>query len=131
MATSTAREALIIEAIGEVARLIHQVEALAPEMLKTGQALRKSDAQLHQTLAGFEARLAAITERTKTQAVQHLEAQMNASAQHMMGRLCGALIEAAHRAFQDQIGATMREQQVVLQNLQALLKRLAQERAER
>jgi hypothetical protein len=131
MSTSTAREALIIEAIGEVARLIGQVEALAPEMLKTGHALRKSDAQLHQTLAGFEARLASITERTKTQAVQHLEAQMSASAQHLVGRLCAALIEAAHQAFQNQIGATTREQQVVLNNLRGLLHQLTQERAER
>ncbi len=131
MSTSTAREALIIEAIGEVARLINQVEALAPEMLKTGQALRKSDAQLHQTLAGFEARLTAISERAKNQAVQDLQTHLQASSKQVGVQLYGALAAAAQQAFQDQIGATMREQQVVLNNLRGLLHQLTQQRAER
>jgi hypothetical protein len=131
MGTSTAREALIIEAIGEVARLINQVEALAPEMEETCQALHRSDAKLQQTLAGFEARLAAISERAKTQAVQDLRTHLKDSAQQVGVQLYGALAAAAQQAFQGQIGATVKGQQLVLKDLQALLQELAQQRDER
>jgi len=131
MGASTAREALIIEAIGEVARLIRQVEALAPDMQETCHALARTDAKLHDTLAGFESRLTAISERAKTQAVQHLETQMNASANQVVVRLCGALASAAQQAFQDQVGTTVKGQQAVLQDLRILLQGLAKQRAER
>lgn len=131
MGPSTAREALIIEAIGEVARLIRQVEDLAPDMQETCQALHRADAHLHKHLAGFEARMAAISEHAKTQTVQHLETRMNATAQQFAARLCGALADAAQQAFQDQVGATVKRQQYVLQELEALLRGLKQQRAER
>lgn len=131
MSAATAREALIIEAIGEVARLIRQVDALAPDMQETCHALHRADAKLHDTLAGFEARLAAISERAKTQTVQQLEMQMNAAAQQVAVRLCGALAAAAQQAFQDQVGSTVKWQHVVLEDLKALLERLAKQRAER
>lgn len=131
MGPSTAREALIIEAIGEVARLIRQVEALAPDIQETCQALIRADVSLHDSLMGFEGRLAAISERVKTHAMQHLETKINECAQQVMLRLCGALAAAAQQAFNDQIGSTVMRQQAVLQELQAILQALTRQRTER
>ena len=60
---TTVREALIIEALGDVATLIGRVEALAPMFDQRCLALVKADAHLSDSLAAFESRMAAISER--------------------------------------------------------------------
>ena len=69
---STAREALIVEAIGDVARLIERVEAVGPVVEESCRALQLASMTLRDELAGFERRMAAITEHAKTQTVKHI-----------------------------------------------------------
>lgn len=128
MGASTAREALIAEAICEVARLIRQVEALTPAMEKITQTLQRTDVQLHETLAGFEDRLEEVSECTQAEAVQQLEKQINESIRQLLVRICGALSAATQQVFQGQLGTTLHRQQVVLQELQTLLQALAKQR---
>ena len=52
---STTREALIVEALGEAERLIRQVEALAPALDQSRQALADAHSGLAGQLAAFEA----------------------------------------------------------------------------
>jgi hypothetical protein len=69
---TTLREALIVEALGEAAKLIRQVEALTPMLDQSYQALLQADGGLRDTLTSFAGRMAAITENAKTLTVQHL-----------------------------------------------------------
>lgn len=63
---TTAREALIVEALGDAARLIRQVEALAPVMDQSRQALADAHSGLADRLAAFEAQVVALTGRPRS-----------------------------------------------------------------
>ena len=77
---ATAREALIVEAIGEVAKLIQDVEALAPILNESCRALQQANTSLRDELAGFERRMAVIAENAKTQAVKYIAARVDQAA---------------------------------------------------
>ena len=53
MNPSTAREALIVETLGEVAALIDRVEAVAPSMDASRQTLVQASAELASAVAAF------------------------------------------------------------------------------
>jgi len=55
---TTAREALIAEVIGDLAKLLGQAEALAPMLDEACRSLLQADEQLRKTLADFECRTA-------------------------------------------------------------------------
>lgn len=117
MGPSTAREALIVEAIGEVARLIQEVQALAPVLNETCQRLRRTDAHLLNTLADFETRMAAASQTAQTQAVQRLQAHMNESAKRTIASLSQTLVEGARMVFNAEIGRNLRALQELMQTL--------------
>ena len=116
-APATAREALIVEVIGDVAALIDRVEAVAPAMDEASDALRRSSAALRDDLAGFEQRMAAISENAKTQTVKHLAARTDDAARRSIGLQSKAMADAARVAFGAELGATMQRLQTSLQPL--------------
>lgn len=117
---TTTREALIAEAVGETGRLLQQLEVLAPKLNEVCQAVLQADLQLHDTLAGFEPRMAAIAENAKRRTVYHLAAQVEESTQRSIEQQTRAMAEAARVAFGAELGAT-------LQRLQAALQRLSEQ----
>jgi len=114
---ATAREALIVEAIGDVAKLIREVEALAPALDETCQALRQANTSLRDELAGFESRIAAITENAKTQTVKHMAARADEAARRSVDLQSRAMTDAARVAFGAELGATMQRLQATLRPL--------------
>jgi hypothetical protein len=114
---TTAREALIVEAIGDAARLIRQVEALAPVLDETRQALLQASGHLHDTLAGLEGRMATITDNAKTRTVQHLAVRVDEAARRSIEQQSRAMADAARVAFGVEFGATMQRLQSALQPL--------------
>ena len=116
-APSTAREALIAEAIGDVAQLLQRLEAVAPVIDESCQALLLANATLRDELAGFERRMAAITENAKTQAVKHIAARADEAARRVIDQQGRAMADAARVAFGAEIGATMQRLQTALQPL--------------
>jgi hypothetical protein len=114
---TTAREALIVEAVGDAARLIRSVEALAPMLDQTCQALLQANTNLHETLAGFEHRMAAITESAKSRTVQHLAVRVDEAARRSIEQQSRAMADAARVAFDAELGATLRRLQSALQPL--------------
>lgn len=117
---ATAREALIVEAIGEVARLIRDTEALVPLLDETCQALQQANMNLRDELAGFERRMAAITENAKTQTVKHMAARADEAARRSIDQQSRAMADAARVAFGAEVGATM---QRLLATLRPLIAR--------
>lgn len=114
---ATAREALIVEAIGDVAKLIREVEALAPALDETCQALQQANTSLRDELTGFENRIAAITENAKTQTVKHLAARADEATRRSIDQQSRAMADAARVAFGAELGATMQRLQATLQPL--------------
>ena len=114
---TTAREALIVEALGEAAKLIRKVEALAPVLVETCRALQQANANLRDTLAGFEGRMAAITENAKTRTVQHLAVRIEEGAKRSIESQSRAMADAARVAFAAELGATMQRLKSALQPL--------------
>ena len=99
----TAREVLIAEAIGDLARLLDRAEALQPAMLESSQALIEARAQLAGQLAGFEAHVAALTEKAKVQAVKHILARTDEAARRSVDAQTRAMSEAAQALFRAEI----------------------------
>ena len=95
----SAREALIVEVIGEVANLLHKVDALAPTLGEAECAMRETNIQLLDTLAGFENRMIAITENAKRRTVQHLASRVDEATQRAINEQSRAMAEAARAAF--------------------------------
>jgi hypothetical protein len=104
---STTREALIADAIGEAAKLIRQVEALAPALDQSRQALADAHSGLAGQLAAFEAQVAALTERAKVQAVQHILARTDEAAKRSADMQARAMADAARVAFGAELGASL------------------------
>jgi phage shock protein A len=117
---TTAREALIVEAIGDVAKLLREVEALD----QTCQALNEASASLRDELSGFEGRMASITENAKVRTVKYLAARADEATRRSIDLQSRAMADAARIAFVAEFGATM-------QRLQATLQPLLQQRKRR
>ena len=114
---ATAREALIAEAIGDVAKLLREVEAVAPALDETCQARLLANASLRDELSGFERRMAAITENAKAVTAKHLAARVDEAARRSIDQQSRAMADAARVAFGAELGATVQRLQATLQPL--------------
>lgn len=102
-----AREALLIEAIGEVANLIESVERLTPELQMVGRNIDRASTGLHESLTAFEAQILALTEKAKVVAVKHILARTDEAARQSADLQSRAMADAARVAFGAEIGATL------------------------
>lgn len=116
MNPSTTREVLIVEALGEAAKLMRQVEALAPALDQSRQALADAHSGLAGQLTAFETQVLALAETVKVQAVKHIVARTDEAARRSIDLQSRAMADAARVAFGADLGAT-------LQRLQSLQKR--------
>lgn len=116
---STTREALIVEALDEAAKLIRQVEALAPALDESRQALADAHSALAAQLATFEREVAGLTEKAKVQAVKHILARSDEAAKRSIELQSRAMADAARVALGSDLGAA-------LQRLQSLHERPGQ-----
>jgi hypothetical protein len=108
---STTREALIVEALGEAEKLIRQVEALAPALDQSRQALADAHSGLAGQLTAFEAQVLALTEKAKVQAVKHILARTDEAARRSIELQSRAMADAARVAFGADLGAAMQRLQ--------------------
>ena len=108
---STTREALIVEALGEAEKLIRQVEALAPALDQSRQALADAHSGLAGQLAAFEAQVVALTEKAKVQAVKHILARTDEAARRSIELQSRAMADAARVAIGADLGAAMQRLQ--------------------
>jgi hypothetical protein len=114
---TTAREALIAAAIGDVARLLDRVDAMAPTLDKACRALQLANTGLRQDLGEFERRMAAATERAKTEAARYIAARTDEAARRSIDQQSRAMADAARLAFGAELGATMQRLRATLQPL--------------
>jgi len=113
----SAREALIAEVVGDLARMLDRAEALERSMALSRQALADAHGRLGDQLATFEAQVTALTERAKIQAVKHILARTDEAARRSIDQQGRAMADAARVAFGAELGATMQRLQLALQPL--------------
>lgn len=111
MKPSTPREVLIVEALGEAAKLIRQVEALAPALDQSRQALADAHSGLSGQLAAFETQVLALTEKAKVVAVKHILTRTEEAARQSADLQSRAMADAARVAFGADIGAALQRLQ--------------------
>jgi len=112
---STTRKALIAEALDDAAKLLRQVEALAPALDQSRQALADVHSGLAGQLAAFETQVTALTEKAKVQAVKHILARTDEAARRSVELQARAMADAARVALGAELGATLQRLQSAAQ----------------
>lgn len=114
---STAREALIVEAIGEVAALIDRLEALAPALDASRHALVQAGEKFAGHVVAFEARMAGISENAKVQAVRYIARRTDEMARSSVDTQTRAMEEAARALLRNELGPSLQRLTVPLRDL--------------
>jgi len=105
---STAREALIVEALGEVARLVDRIEALTSSMEAKRQALADASGELGDRLKAFEAGMASIISlKVQASAAEQLVRRAVKASSESIEVQTRAMSEAARQAFAAQLDSTL------------------------
>ena len=121
--TSSAREALIAEALSEVAALLDRVEAVAPALDTNRRALINASTELVGQVTAFESRMAGITENAKTQAVKHIARRTDEIARVSAEAQTRAMEDAARMLFRTEVGPALQRVAMPLQHLANLAHR--------
>jgi len=118
---STAREALIVETLGEVAALLYRVEAVAATLDAGRLALINASTELAGQVTDFESRMTGITENAKAQAVKHIARRTDEMAGRTLSAHTQAMEAAARTVLRDELGRAL--QRLVAQQLPPAEKR--------
>ena len=120
---STAREAFIVETLGEVAALVDRVEAVAPALEASRLALINASAELAGEVTAFESRMAGITENAKVLAVKHIARRTDEMARVTLDTQTRAMEEAARMLFRTEVSPALQRVVMPLQHLADLAHR--------
>jgi hypothetical protein len=121
--TSSAREALIAETLGEMAALLDRVEAVAPALDASRLALINASTELAGQVTAFESRMAGIAENAKTQAVKHIARRTDEITRVSADAQTRAMEEAARMLFRNEVGPAVQRVAMPLQHLADLAHR--------
>ena len=114
---ATLREALIAEAIGDVARMNQRLEVLAPLLDEKADRLNQAVRGLGDAVVSFDNRVAAISERAKLQTAQYMATRAEELTRKLVAQNSQAMADAARIAIGAELGATLHCWQAVMQPL--------------
>lgn len=114
---TTAREAILAEALGEVARLAERLEAIAPALEASREALVRSGENLAGQVGSFETRMVTITENAKTVAVRHIAQRTDELVRSSSEAQTRAMEEAARALFRSELSPAFQRLAELLQRL--------------
>lgn len=107
MCPSTAREALVVEAIGDIVGLLNRLEALGPTIDASRQACVEASGQLCAAIEALEARMAAVSETARTQIVKHIVQRTEDAARRAQELHSRAIAAAAREVFRGEVERAM------------------------
>jgi uncharacterized protein (DUF885 family) len=119
---STTREALILEAIADAARLIGQVHTLTPALNESCQALADAGDGLLAQLAAFDSHVVALSEKAKLQMVKYILARTEEAARRSVDAQTQAMSAAAQDLFRTEIGPALQQVAAPLQQIAGRVK---------
>lgn len=117
---SSAREALLAEAIGEAVAVAGQIQALAKSLEETRAAISSAQQGLHDELAELEERAAASAEHIKVQAVRYIARHTDQVARSAADAQTGAMERAARTALESELAPRLRQVAALLGQLASL-----------
>lgn len=120
---STAREAFIAEALGEVGALLDRVEAVAPALDASRQSLISASTELARQVTAFESRMAGITENAKVQAIKHIARRTDEIGRVSAEAQTRAMEDAARALFRTEVGPALQRVAMPVQHLADLAHR--------
>ena len=120
---SSAREAFIVETLGEVSTLLDRVEAVAPALDASRLALINASTELAGQVTSFERRMAGITENAKVQAVKHIARRTDEIARGAVETQTRVMEESARMLFRTEVGPALQRVAMPLQHLADLAHR--------
>jgi UDP-N-acetylmuramyl pentapeptide synthase len=105
----TVRDALLLQAFGELDTLLCRVELLDTQLNASSDRVRAALAALEPASAKYSAELAQLTDETKKALVEYIERRASASTADAMASHRKAMQEAATLAFADQLASPLRD----------------------
>ena len=105
----SAREALLIEAIGDVANLVESVDRLTSVIEERGRAFDRANAGLHDSLTRFEAQVISLSENAKIQTVKHMLARADEATRIAIEAQAKAMTKSATQLFNSQVDPRIRQ----------------------
>ena len=112
---TSAREALLVEALGDVALLLDRVESLTSSMELGRLALANASAELGDRLKAFETGMSSITQQSKARAVEHIVRRTGEATSLSIETQARAMNEAARIAFSAQVDSNLARLTTTLQ----------------
>lgn len=104
---ATAREALIVEALGEVALLLDRVESLTSSMEVGRLGLANASAHLDSRLKAFESGTASVAHQVQVKAIEHILRRTSKATSDAIELQAGAMNAAARSAFSAQVDSNL------------------------
>jgi ABC-type transporter Mla subunit MlaD len=114
---TAAREAPIVEALGEMAGLVDRVEALTPSLNRAQRALARASADLAQRADAFDGRMQALANDVETEFARHLVRRASEVTRHSLEAQSRAMADTAHSLFKSELHPALRHLAVPLQQL--------------
>lgn len=100
---STAREALIVEALGSVASLLDRIESVTSSMETSRIALANASAELGDRVEKFEAGTASVAQQIQVRAIEHILKRTGKATSDSIELQARAMSAAARLAFSEQV----------------------------
>jgi hypothetical protein len=114
---TTAREALIVEALGEVAVLLDRIESLTSSMEVGRLALANAGAELGDRLKAFEAGIASVSQKVQASAAEQLVRRAVKATSDSVETQTRAMNAAARLAFSAQVDSNLAQLTASLQQV--------------
>lgn len=104
---ATAREALIVEALGEVALLLDRVESLSSSIEVGRLGLANASAQLDSRLRAFELGTASVAQQVQVKAIEHIIRRTGKATSDSIELQARAMNAAARLAFSAEVDSNL------------------------
>ncbi len=104
---ATAREALIVEALGEVALLLDRVESLTSSMEVGRLGLVNASEELDSRLKAFELRTASVAQQVQVKAIEHIVRRTGRATSDSIELQARAMNVAARLAFSTEVDSNL------------------------
>lgn len=114
---ATVREALIAEAIGDVAQLLDRLDAVRPALEEALRGLDQAADGFDARVGTFESRMLALTETAKVRAVEHIARRTDQLSRQALEAQTRAMADAARMHFRAEVDPALQRLTVPLQRL--------------
>jgi hypothetical protein len=117
---TTAREALVAELMGDMAKLLDRVDTLAPAVDDARRKMTAAAQALAAGVAPFKARMAGIAAETRKSAVAHIVSSANRASAELIEIQTRAMLDLSKAIVDKEVGPPLRR---LASNLEQLVQR--------